>query len=468
MQSGGGYGAFNFLTPTEALGDAATAQQRVTGSQLATALLPDEISQSHDKTGMSTLALAQAQKSALAKDTGADQQLIANAASLATDAGEWDDAMQTLADKGVPEARQFIGRYSTGLQQRVAHGYSASTPGSSLEAMQSDNPTGGGAAQSGLATVGGEAGAGVTAGGSVTNYDQMFAGQPAAKIQEAYGHFEKMRAAIDAVSSSPNPSAEWDQQVTALGHPEWAGQYSPQKLQQLTQETVPIDNYLRGRLTREGLGAPGPKVAAKIDKVGDQMFSIDETDPAHPKVSPLTQGKSVFVGTNADGHGIYYNPDTRKETIGDATMATSKFNRGSSSVYAAKQAAWLSVHPGDTSGALAYAGGTGGKNLSPEQIQVAAMHQAVAEMSSESLAGNPPKDPEAFVRSRSQEIAQDISSKASAPQTAPGGTTPPAGGASQQKNGYPVLSAAESHAAAANPANKGKGYYGADGVFRRF
>ncbi len=444
MQFGSGYGAQTILLPQEAdemTARAAQAREQAVQarqqSQLGEATLPDKIA-------TSALSLVDAQSSSMVKNTGNAQALIANAAALATTPEEWDDAMQGLADKGIPQARQFIGRFSEQLKGRVANAYGASSPSSALAAMQSDSPTGSGGAASGLASVGGVAGAGVTSGSELTPMEQKLATLPPPALKALYDKTERVRSAVEAVAQSRNPAAEWDKEAAAMGHPEWVGHYSGQSLQQLTEETMPLSNTLRGMMTRQGLGMPAPVVPAKIDKVGDQLFSIDETDPAHPKVTPLTEGKATFVGTDADGHAIYYNPDTKKETRGEASLTTSRYSRAGNSVYAAKQAAWLSVHPGDAAGALQYAAGSGGKNLSPEQIQVAAMHQAVQEMSAQSLAGNPPKDPEAFVRSRAQEIAQDISSKAETGTTP--GSVPP---------GTPRMSSAQQQALARFKAGAG-------------
>lgn len=415
MQSGSGYGAVNILTPSEALNDAARAASAATSSQLARATLPDDIAMSSNRRQTSDLALVDAKSSSLAKTTGTAQSLIANAASLATTPEEWDQAMQDLADKGVPAARQFIGRFSEQLKGRVTNAYSASSPTSALAAMQSDNPTGAGGAQSGLADVAGGAGAGVQSGADVTAFDEKFASASPDQIQTAYQHLEKMRSAIQAVAQSPNPAAEWDKHAAELGHPDQVGHYSPQALQQLTQDVIPLDNYLRGRITRESAGVPGPKIPAKIDNVGGVLYAVDNTDPAHPTAKPLTpQGKGTLVGTDPEtGFGVYYDPVTGKETKGSVKLAAKPGGGGAGghSVFAMKQAAWLSVHPGDTQGALDYAGALKGKNLSEEQIQMAATKQAASEFAALALSPNPPPDGQAYITARTQEIAQDISSR---------------------------------------------------------
>lgn len=438
MQSGSGYGAFNILTPTESLGNAAEADQRLTQSQLARATMPDQVA-------TSALNLANAKTSSLAKTTMTDQQLIANAASLSSTPEQWDEAMQGLVSSGVPEAKQFVGRYSEQLKGRVANAYAASSPSSALADMQSDSPTGVGGATSGLASVAGGAGAGVSEGADPNSFDKLFAQATPQQIQASYQHLEKMRAAIDAVSKSANPAAEWDKQVGALGMQDQVGKYSPQVLQQAAQETIPLDNYLRGRLTRETMGVPGARIPAKVDNVGGVLYAVDESDPAHPTAKALSpQGKSVLVGVNPDsGVGVYYDSTTGKETQGSIKLGAKPGvggRGGGNSVFALKQAAWLQAHPGDTQGALDYAGSLKGKSLSPQQIQLAATSQAGRELADMSLAGTPPPDPQGFITTRTQEIAEDISARGNTPTGAPAASpgSIPTRALAQLKGGQPV------------------------------
>lgn len=431
MQSGTGYGAVNIQTPTEVMDAGDREKINRAQSQLASATLPDEVKISGNKAKMSDLALVDATSASQVKNTGNQQALIANAASLATTPDEWDQAMQDLADKGVPAARQFIGRYSEQLKGRITNAYSASSPSSALAAMQSDNTTGAGGAQSGLADVAGGAGAGVQSGVDFTAFDQKFAHATPEQLQTAYQHLEKMRNALQAVAQSPNPAAEWDKHAAELGHPEQVGHYSPQTLQQITQDVVPLDNYLRGRMTRDAAGVTPPQAPAKVDNVGGALYAVDTTDPANPTAKAITpQGKGTLVGTDPEtGVGIYYDPVTGKETRGTQKLAAKPGagagGRGGNSVFAMKQAAWLQAHPGDVQGALDYAGSLKGKNLSAEQIQLAATTAAARELGNLSLAGTPPPDPQAYLTSRVQEIAQDIGSRGPTA-TSPSGAAPSA------------------------------------------
>lgn len=422
MLTGSGYGAANVLTPSEAQDQAANASSAATASQLASATLPDKIAMSGDQRQTSALALLNNQKTSALRNALTDQQRVANAAALAQTPDQWDDAMSDLANDGVGVARQLIGRYSPQMKGRITNAFSANSPGSALASMQSDNPTGAGGAMSGLADVAGGGGAGVASGVQAGNWDQQFAQLPPQAVKALYDKTQAIKSAIQAVSQSSNPSATWDQEAVKMGHPEWAGHYSDQALQQLAQETVPLANYLQGRITREGIGVPTPKVPATIDNVGGTLYAIDHSDPANPKATPLTpQGKGVFVGTDKDGHGIYYDPVTGQETHGTADLATSRYTArgGGNSVYAQKTAAWLALHPGDEAGAMAFASGT--KAMSPQQIQLAAQTQAARELSDLSLTPNPPADGEAFIRQRTAEIEQQLTAKSPG---APAATSP--------------------------------------------
>ena len=305
--AGTGYGDFSIETPTTALAQAANANTAVAGSQLAQATLPDQITQSGVRTAASQLALADAQKQSQLKNTLTDDQLIARAASLATNHDEWDQAMQDLVDQGIPSARQFIGRYSSGLQGRVASAYSAPGPTSALSAMQSDNPTGMGAAASGLASVGNATPAGVSSGAAPSDFDRLFANQTGPQIQQAFQRLEATRQAIVAVQNSPNPAQEWDKQAAALGMNDYVGKFSPLALQQLAQETVPADNYLRGRLAREGMGIPTLPVAGETKEVGGVLYErnpqTDQWVAKTPKIQTL----------GADQQIVDLNPATSTE-----------------------------------------------------------------------------------------------------------------------------------------------------------
>ena len=55
-------------------------------------------------------------------------QLIRDAAAHALDADSWDTAMNAAAQKGAPEAAQYVGRYTPLLQQRLFDAYGGAAP----------------------------------------------------------------------------------------------------------------------------------------------------------------------------------------------------------------------------------------------------------------------------------------------------------------------------------------------------
>lgn len=287
MQFGSGYGAQTVLMPNEAQDNTSRSAALRAQSQLATATLPDEIAMSGDKAAASALSLANLKTSSLAKTTETNQSLIANAAALAQTPEEWDQAMQALADKGVDGARQFIGRYSNRLKGAVANAYSASSPTSALGAMQNQLPAG--MAQSGLAGAGADAG--VSSGAGAGDFDKALAQLPPPAIKALYQKTEAVRNAIEAVANSANPQAEWDKQAVAIGHPEWAGHYSDQALAQLAQQTIPLANALRGRVTREDMGLPTIAPAAETKEVGGVLYERDprtgQWSAKTPRISTL-------------------------------------------------------------------------------------------------------------------------------------------------------------------------------------
>lgn len=433
MQFGSGYGAQTVLLPSEADEMVARSQLAKQQSQLGQATLADKIAMSGTQRDSSALALADARTSSLAKTTATDQQLIANAAALATTPDEWDQAMQGLADKGVKEARQWVGRFSEQTKGRVTNAYSAGSPSSALSAMQSDNPTGAGGAQSGLADVAGGAGAGINDGATTGAFDQQLASLPPPAVKALYDKTEAIRAAVQAVAQSPNPSQTWDQQAAQMGHPEWVGKYSPQALQQLTQQTIPLSNYLRGRITREGMGVPDAKIPAEIKDAGGVLYAVDKTDPSNPKTTALTpRGKWVLVGTDPESKmGIYQDSGTGEEKMGTMALAAKPGGAGGrSSVFGQKQQAWLDAHPGDTQGALDFAGGH--KTMSAPQARTAAAAQAARDLQAITLGGGTVPDPEAFLKKAEDEhFAETMTSQgtAGAASATPAGATPAKGAA---------------------------------------
>ena len=422
MLTGSGFGAVNILTPSESMLEAARASDAQTQSQLARATLPDQIALSQDRAAMAGLQLQEGQLDQLVKQKAAHQALIANAAAMSQTPDEWDANLQELADRGVGEARQYVGRYSERLRGQLANGYGAGSPQAALKAMLSESPTGLPAADTGMEGVAGNTGAGVSQGVDYSQYDKLFAGASQAQIKTSFDRLEQIRNGIEAVSRASNPAAVWDAQVQLFDRPDLVGQYSPLRLQQLAQETVPIDNYLRGRMAREAAGVPLPKPAAQIDKLpGGELVSVDTSDPQHPKATVLAGGQMTLVGTDPDtGVGIYADR-AGKEVKGTVRLAPKpgvQSNRPS--VFAQRQSAWLSAHPGDTQGALDYAAGKQGRQLSPQQVQMAALAQASRELNTLALSGSPPPDGEAWVQDRAAQIAGELNA-------APGGgNAPPA------------------------------------------
>lgn len=302
MQSGTGYGAVNILTPSEALAGAADAQSRVNRSQLEQATMPDEIAMSAIKRTASELALADAKSNSLVKNTGNSQALIANALSLATTHDEADKALRALADAGVSDAAQYIGRWTTENRDRWVQALSAAAPTSALAAMNGQGPAVGGGSQ--LTQAGGAAPGG--------QFAQQFAHLTPAQLTESFGRLEGFRHAIDAVRQSANPAAEWDKQAQALGQPDSVGKYSPDELARLSSEIIPIDNYLRGRMTREGLGIPEVRAPAETKEVGGVLYERNPTSgdwvAKTPRISTLS-GDQQLVEVLPGGEPVPAAPD---------------------------------------------------------------------------------------------------------------------------------------------------------------
>jgi hypothetical protein len=227
-----------------------------------------------------------------------NNQLIANAAAHAMDADSWDAAMQKAVKQGATEAGQYVGRYTPLLQQRLYESYSGAPP-----AAQGAAPGASGAPASGAGVVG----------GPTDQYDRLFQNVAPDKMAAS---LQRLNMVNDALTSVRDPQS-WDaaiQKLSAAGIPQaqqFAGAYSPLRVQQLWQSIQPIRAYLQDRAAAEATGVPDPLVKKDTFTVGGNAF-----DQYTGKQVTPTEWKTTEV-TDAFGqkHSVAYDPQNPNRTV---------------------------------------------------------------------------------------------------------------------------------------------------------
>ena len=208
-------------------------------------------------------------------------QLIRDAAAHALDADSWDKAMSAAAQRGAPEAQQYVGRYTPLLQQRLFDAY-------------------GGTAAPGVGGATGSAAATGTGGTPTDQFDRTFQNATPQQMGEILRQGDMFLKALSLVKDQGSQ----DQAAAALraaGIPDMAlrGPFSPLKVVQLWNEVSQRNNYLAGRLTP---GAPAPPIKTEMQNIGDVGY-----DPYTHQ--PMTPGKPQKIGVDQFGLDIYGVPD---------------------------------------------------------------------------------------------------------------------------------------------------------------
>lgn len=405
---------FSLDTPlAQAAQITAADQTNQTNAQLNPLRVAAEQEQLGQTMQLDPLRIAAAKRAEQQQDQSFGDQQIARAAAL-TDPNDpnahetWDASMQALVDKGVAQAGQYVGRYTPAKRDQVVAAY-ATAPQSPLAAA-------------GAMSQGGQP---VTAAADASQLDIQFKNMPPAQMQATAAGLDKLKQSLIRVSQSQNPSQTWDQEAQALGHPDWVGKYSPLQLKRIWDSTVPVDDYLQARLTREGAGVPAPIVKPEIKQAGDALYDID---PQTGKATLAAGGKWTLAGTDpSTKEAVYVNTDTGEEKKGAIPLGPKPGTQSTRlSVYQLKQQAYLEAHPNDTQGALDYANGR--KNMTPEQIESFAIAQATRDYQAATLGGESIPDQQAYVGQRATAISGQLHAaqgSGGAPAPAPASQAPP-------------------------------------------
>ena len=238
------------------------------------------------------------------KKAQAKNSLFSNAIATAPDADTWDANMRALADKGVPEAEQYIGRYSPVLQQRLqsVYGGQQQTPvGMSTDAAGLD--------QAGAGTAGKGAGGASAAGG----LDYQFAQTTPEQRAQALQRISAISQGLEQVKD-PQTWNALKAQLAQAGMPgmDQLGDYSPIKAASIYSRIQPVLSYLQNRAIADQAGIPKPKAAPDIKESSGQLWSVD---PYNGTARPITPRNPEYQATtDAMGQPMIFDKTTGKMT----------------------------------------------------------------------------------------------------------------------------------------------------------
>lgn len=223
--------------------------------------------------------------------------LLYNAIAKATDAQSFDTNMRSISED-VPEAQQYIGRYTPVLQSRLLGVYG--------KPERPIGVSGAGLEQPGAAPTKGAA----TGAGSDSGLDYQFA----QTTPEQRANSLKMLSTFSTALEQVGDEHTWDamrQKLDAAGIPlmDQLGDYSPIKAASLYQRVQPIVNYLQNRAVADESGIPSPKAAPDIKVVGNSIFSLDPYAGTAKQIGAAPK----FVPGGADMMG---NPSVLDENTG--------------------------------------------------------------------------------------------------------------------------------------------------------
>lgn len=222
-----------------------------------------------------------------AKGIDYQNELIRNAAAHSLDADSWDDAMRAAASKGATAAQQYVGRYTPLLQQRLFEAYGGGQgPGAAAAGTGSAIATGAGGSSDG------------TGGGAATapTMDQRFKNASPEQMQQSLQRLDMISGALQGVRDQKS----WDQavaQLQAQGIPQaaqFAGAYSPLRVQQLWNQIQPVRTYLQGRVADSAAGIPNPLIPRNLIKTDAGVVEAD------PYAAPGTPGKMIVATPTYD------------------------------------------------------------------------------------------------------------------------------------------------------------------------
>lgn len=197
------------------------------------------------------------------QDIAFRSQLIRDAAAHALDADSWDAAMNAAAQKGAPEAAQYVGRYTPLLQQRLFDAYAGAAPAA--------QGAPGGAAN----------GAAASAGTPTDQLDRMYQNVTPAQMAQSLQKNNMILAALSTVKDEQSYNAAIAR-LTAAGIPnaaQIAGPYNPLQVVKLWNDTQQRVNYLQSKVAAASTGVPAESLVPVPWKVTQAKDSFGNERP---------------------------------------------------------------------------------------------------------------------------------------------------------------------------------------------
>lgn len=376
--------------------------------QLAPDVLAAKKAQLQEQTTLAPLDTTSAQQRSQLETTDyGNKQLAQVAAATAaadpTDAPDiWDDGMKKAAANGVTTASQYIGHYRPDLAERVQDVY--------------------GGAGSGQRGAGGAGAAEASSGGAdPVQIQRAVASMPIGQAQTALRNLNRAITSFNGVKDQ----ASWDAEMTNL-----------------QESGINVDAFLPNTDWNPLNYAAASRVVKSLTPYRDavaQRVAITDVGGAAPAAGQLYEPDYALAGVNTTGKPVYFDKHSAAERVGESTIGAKP--SAATGTFMMKQNAWLSAHPGDQQGALEFANGK--RSMDPSQMQVEALNQANKELGDAVLAGAQIDDPDKWVRQRTAQNFQQISSASfSAPGSngTPGATT--SGGAALPARAVQAVKAA--------------------------
>lgn len=327
-----------------------------------------------------------------------ENDLISQAMREGTDPQSWDSAMKRAKSLGAKTADQYLGQFT----EKRRTDWLAARGG-----MPGNAPAGGG----------GGAGPANQLGGMSPSQQYDFNNMSPQQLQFGAQAIGRALSDLEAVRNSPNPAEQWE--ALKLQNPAYRnmGPYSPQILAQKYAEAQQNAMAIQSRLQNSGAGLPNPRnVPDVVGTPGTGISTIDPLAPGGPVVKEVQPPprNDQLTGYDEGGYPIYHDPRSGKDTRGSIAIDKGRYLGGAgggNSVFDRKRAAWLELHPGDNQGALDFASGRA--EMTPAQRAQTARRMAQQEYQAQVYYGQQRiPDPDTWIRQRSQEIEQELNSRA--------------------------------------------------------
>lgn len=264
----------------------------------ASQLNPLEIQSAKNKSALEAMSMANDTLGQVAKD--------AQAADPEQAPDVWDEGMRAAADKGVAQAKQYIGHYRSDLAEKVSAAYGAGEEGGSKR-------SGGGAAPNAP---------------DPAALDLQFAKLPPAQIQKVSSNLNRVIQSFNGVKDKQS----WDNEIQSLreaGIPidqilpnaDWNPlNYAAAK--RLIDNQVPYRDAAERAMARQAAGVGAPMVPNKVMQIGNRLYSVDPYGQNATQIA--SADKFEYEGPEKTGGGAkVFNPVTGTLTAPGASGAPS-------------------------------------------------------------------------------------------------------------------------------------------------